>query len=647
MDLYLCIYLFLIHPYIFSLSLTCRAAMTYPWPYSLPPHIHPQPQPTQPHWIQYPPQASPQPFSTLPPTPPQHPTSHHYPMPLTPPPHAQFIQSHQLQAHFPVQPTAPFDTTQLAQQHPHLTTQSPQSPAHTHLTLPLQSQSQSQPPPHQLHQPHLPHQLHPSPHTTNQTPATTSFQPPPLQAPDVLQAPPPDPTTITSQQLTTPTPPPPPYTSTTSPATSQPASATINTPPQPPHHIPRTSKPTPSIAPTLSTTRGIWRDPDRSPPRTPEHHRYSAFPAVPSIAPSQATSRSRSRTRSLRTTRSPLPRRRSSATQSVASSQAQSKPADRPTSQSPAITQDKAHTSIQNITPAATEKHTPEPPRRASSITLKPNPHFTPKHSTQQTPPPPPPAPIPAIPVQRRPHNLPPPTFQPPTDPAQLEVFQWLNRYAQALDVNNEPMLSYVAKVLSAAHLNSTHFTDLQLLTHKKWCDDTNKEEHFSFLLLTIPTLASRGDAPILPPTRREALNIPPIKHIFAAHVSEEGNIISILEAGEIVRSILHDAHNVGYFCQAFELSNYEPHDAAEAARVLFNASNMAKNRSGLILTIKAYGHGQKVTHGGESAANDLLLRGEGIVKYTPGKCWVAHPKHSRIEGIAWKSDAKPPLSFI
>ena len=142
-------------------------------------------------------------------------------------------------------------------------------------------------------------------------------------------------------------------------------------------------------------------------------------------------------------------------------------------------------------------------------------------------------------------------------------------------------------------------------------------------------------------------MNIPPIKHIFAAHVSEEGNIISILEAGEIVRSVLHDEHNVGFFSQAFELSNYEEHDATEAARVLFNASNMSKNRSGLILTMKAYGHGQKVTHGGESAANDLLLRGEGIVKYTPGKCWVVHPKHSRIEGIAWKSDSKPPLSFI
>ena len=107
--------------------------------------------------------------------------------------------------------------------------------------------------------------------------------------------------------------------------------------------------------------------------------------------------------------------------------------------------------------------------------------------------------------------------------------------------------------MLSAAHLNSTHFTDLQLLTHTKWNDDTNKEEHHSFLLLTIPTLASRGDAPVLPPTRREALNIPPIKHIFAAHVSEEGNIISILEAGEIVRSILHDDNNIGYFW----LSNY------------------------------------------------------------------------------------------
>ena len=109
-------------------------------------------------------------------------------------------------------------------------------------------------------------------------------------------------------------------------------------------------------------------------------------------------------------------------------------------------------------------------------------------------------------------------------------------------------MISYVAKVLSAAHLNSTHFTDMQLLTHTKWNDDTNRNEHHTFLMLTIPTLASRGDAPTLPPTRREALNIPPIKHIFAAHVSEEGNIISILEAGEIVRSVLHDEHNVGFF---------------------------------------------------------------------------------------------------
>ena len=113
------------------------------------------------------------------------------------------------------------------------------------------------------------------------------------------------------------------------------------------------------------------------------------------------------------------------------------------------------------------------------------------------------------------------------------------------------------------------------------------------------------------------------------------------------MRSVLHDQHSVGFFSQAFELSNYEEHDATEAARVLYNASNMSKNKSGLILTIKAYGHGQKVTSGGESAANDPLLRGEGIVKHTPGKCWVVHPKHSRIEGIAWKSDAKPPLSFI
>ena len=150
-------------------------------------------------------------------------------------------------------------------------------------------------------------------------------------------------------------------------------------------------------------------------------------------------------------------------------------------------------------------------------------------------------------------------------------------------------MISYVAKVLAAAHLNSTHFTDMHLLTHTKWNDGTQRNDHHTFLTLFIPTLASRGDAPTLPPPRREALNIPAIKHIFAAHVSEEGNIISILEAGEIVRSVLHDEHNVGFFSQAFELTNYEEHDITEAARVLFNADNMSKNRSGLKLTIKAY----------------------------------------------------------
>ena len=84
-------------------------------------------------------------------------------------------------------------------------------------------------------------------------------------------------------------------------------------------HNPQTShedaRPTPSVAPTLSTTRGIWRDPQRSPPRTQEHHRYSAFPAVPTSTASQATSRSRTRTRS------PLPRRKRSTTQSISSSQ--------------------------------------------------------------------------------------------------------------------------------------------------------------------------------------------------------------------------------------------------------------------------------------------------------------------------------------
>ena len=171
-------------------------------------------------------------------------------------------------------------------------------------------------------------------------------------------------------------------------------------------------------------------------------------------------------------------------------------------------------------------QQTAEPASRSHHITLKPNPLFSSKRTTTTTTPT---APTPPntdttiVPVQRRPHNLPLQKFQPPTDPAQLEVFQWINQHARTLKIYNEPMISYVAKVLTAAHLNSTHFTDMQLLTHTKWNDDTNRNEHHTFLMLTIPALASRGDAPTLPPTRREALNIPPIKHVFAAHVSEEG----------------------------------------------------------------------------------------------------------------------------
>ena len=64
--------------------------MTYPWPYSLPPNIQQQPQPTQPHWIPYPPQHPPQPYPTLPPVPPHHPAPHFYPHPTTFPPQTQF-----------------------------------------------------------------------------------------------------------------------------------------------------------------------------------------------------------------------------------------------------------------------------------------------------------------------------------------------------------------------------------------------------------------------------------------------------------------------------------------------------------------------------------------------------------------------------
>lgn len=93
-----------------------------------------------------------------------------------------------------------------------------------------------------------------------------------------------------------------------------------------------------------------------------------------------------------------------------------------------------------------------------------------------------------------------------------------------------------------------------------------------------------------LPPPRREIVKLPPLKQIFVAHVSEEGNVISICQAGEIIRSVLHDQNNTGFL--------------QEAARVLYNASNLDTNRSGKIMALKTFGQGVKVTHGGESAAS-------------------------------------------
>ena len=57
------------------------------------------------------------------------------------------------------------------------------------------------------------------------------------------------------------------------------------------------------------------------------------------------------------------------------------------------------------------------------------------------------------------------PKFQPPTDPAHLEVFQWINNHAQSLDIHNKPMISYVAKVLTAAHIQSGTKTPTATIT--------------------------------------------------------------------------------------------------------------------------------------------------------------------------------------
>ena len=153
--------------------------------------------------------------------------------------------------------------------------------------------------------------------------------------------------------------------------------------PTPTVHSARTTRPTPSIAPTLSTTRGIWRDPHCSPPRAQERHSYSAFPSISDTTASQATSRPRSRTRS------PLPRLRRS---SLSSSQPH---AATPQTLPPPPLPPHKHSHPTPPTPAPPTQATPpqpakqphqdtSPPRQSHQITLKPNPQVISRQTTPQ-----------------------------------------------------------------------------------------------------------------------------------------------------------------------------------------------------------------------------------------------------------------------
>ena len=99
----------------------------------------------------------------------------------------------------------------------------------------------------------------------------------------------------------------------------------------------------------------------------------------------------------------------------------------------------------------------------------------------------------------------------------------------------------------------------------------------------------------------------------------------------------------LAFFAQGVRITHNQPHDQGEFARIIHNTWQLHKNTHSLIVTLLAWGAATKYTSGGEEQAMTLLNEHHGAVFHQKGRCWVIHPDHAIVKGLAWSINSTPP----
>ena len=253
------------------------------------------------------------------------------------------------------------------------------------------------------------------------------------------------------------------------------------------------------------------------------------------------------------------------------------------------------------------------------------------------------PSQFPTTAVLRRPTNRwrPPPNFHTFT-PAD-QILEWLEFHATQLDNPNRPQHQYIANILTDCNISYKEINDFRQYTHAKWNDTTHQYDQFQYFAISLPFLNTKATTPEPPAVSRATSTHREVAHINAGHTGPVGNISNILRQGRFLPSTLHFANYPGFFAQGVRITHNQPHDHNELARIIHNTWQLHKNSHSLIITLLAWGAATKYTSGGEEHAMNLLNDHHGAVFHQKGRCWVIHPDHAIVKGLAWSTNSTPP----
>ena len=277
----------------------------------------------------------------------------------------------------------------------------------------------------------------------------------------------------------------------------------------------------------------------------------------------------------------------------------------------------------------STYSYSPTPSRSRSPqlIDLRPNTDNTNTDPSQ----------YPTTAVLRRPLNRwrPPPNFQAlsPTD----QLLEWFEFHANQLDTPNRPQQQYIANLLTDCNITYKEITDFRQYTHAKWNDTARQYDQFQYDAISLPFLNTKAtNHPRFPEPPQPTGKSP-------GHTGPVGNIANILRHGRFLPSTLHFANYPGLFAQGVRITHTQPHDQSEFARIIHNTWQLQKNSHSIIITLLAWGAATKYTSGGEEQAMTLLNEHHGAVFHQKGRCWVIHPDHAIVKGLAWSTNSTPP----